>query len=107
MKTIKIENGEIRLGYEVNDLDEDTKEKVISEHREFLESNPVECEYEDGNTIFEYAEYSDEDVKENIEINSYLFDEYGEILPITTYTGKHPLSSKHSFGKRNLMCEIS
>lgn len=34
MKTIKIENGEIRKGYEITELDDDVKDKVINKWRE-------------------------------------------------------------------------
>ena len=99
MKKIIIEDGQIIHAYELDDLDEQTRQNVISEHGQFLYEN-TDCEDEDGNP--EELEYPEEsEIIENMEINGYLFDEDGELLPTvyhyegnkyqyTTYGRKHP-----------------
>ena len=98
MKTLKISNGEIRKGYEITDLSEEVKNKVISEHLAFMESLPIECEQEDGTMEDEYMEFTEEETIENIEINKYLYDEEGELLPICYHTKENEVV-RMSYGR--------
>ena len=101
MKKIIIADGQIIHGYELNDLNVDTREKVIYEHGCFL------CDVREPDEEDEDPQFPEEsEIVESIEINGYLFDEYGEIIPIVEYTGKHPLSGSFGYGKNNTPCTI-
>ena len=111
MKTIKISNGETRLGYEFKDLSEEAQNYVLSEQVNFEieimdENSPY---YEDAlkmekmqtpwflnETIF--FDHKDSLI-ETIEANNYLFDEEGEILPILYFIGEKQQITKITFGK--------
>lgn len=88
-------------GYEFNELSEEAQEKAITEHINFwmnVREYDGECpgNYEKaidkaenmqtpwflGSYIWEYCK---DEIIEEIEINNYLFDEDGELLPITNY----------------------
>jgi len=88
---------EKRQGFTYNDLCEDAQEKVIREHTEFL------VEMAEDNTE---GGFDKEYVITHLEINDYLFDEDGELLPITTHTGKDNEVLKHTWGKNEYPCEI-
>lgn len=69
MKKIIISNGETRIGYEFKDLSSEAKDKVLNWWFQDM------CEEED-------------DIVKTFEANKYLFDEQGQVLPITHfYTG--------------------
>lgn len=87
---------ENRIGFNYEDLDENVKAKVIQEHYEFL-IQTAQSEDETFNT---------DDVIENININGYLFDEDGDLLPIVTHVGKNNEVLKHTFGKHKYECSI-
>jgi len=89
---------ENRQGFTYHDLSEDVKEKVIQEHSDFL----IQTAETEEETQFDHAY-----IIEHIEINSYLFDEAGELLPITTHVGKNNEVVKHTWGKNQYPCEIS
>ncbi len=118
MKTIKIENGEVRIGYEFNDLPEDIRKKVLMqwiniEIETMNENSPywylaekmeqMQTPWFLGSEIYEHHK---DDIIETILINEFLFDEDGKILPITTHVGKDNKPIKHTFGRRELNCEI-
>ena len=92
MKTIKLENGEIRNGYEFDELSPELQGKVIDDHIQFeleimhedspyyhcaVEMEKMKTPWFTGEKILE--EYK-EDIIETIKLN-YLFDNEGEILP--------------------------
>jgi len=109
MKQIKTNDNKISLtAFEFSDLKGEAREKTLSQHYGFLtETNEVENE--SGELVQEGLEYDEDYIIENIEVNGYLFDLNGEILPITHYVGKHPFSGKHSikiFGE-NMLCSIT
>ena len=89
---------ENRIGFDYADLTEDVKQKVIQEHSEFL-IQTAESEEE--------AQFDTNYVIEHIEINGYLFDEDGDLLPIVTHVGKNNEVLKHTFGKNNYECNIT
>ena len=84
MKTVKINL------YEFNELTEQSKEKAINEAIDFLNSEPTVYEDEDGKMISEYIDHTEEDAKEFIFANEYLFFASGELANTVTYCGKHP-----------------
>jgi len=86
MKQITTTDGTFSTtGFDFRDLKGKARENAIQSHYNFLSS--VEDE-EIG--------YDEDDIIENIEVNEYIFDLNGELLPMTTYTGKHKLSGQHS-----------
>ena len=118
MKTIKISNGEIRKGYEFKDLSESAQTKVLQEQVKFeVEIMDEESPY------FEIAEEMEnlktpwfleseifhkhkQELIETIEINNYLFDEEGEILPVS-YHIKGDKVVKTTYGyKDRYLCDI-
>lgn len=80
--------------FKLSELNSIAQQKAISEHTEFLESMPVECENEEGELIDEYMKYEESEVIENIEINDYIYFEDGSLSNCTTYTGTHPKTGK-------------
>jgi len=121
MKTIKINDNWIMPGYELSDLSEEAYNKAIDDHINFW----LECrEYDEedkgdfersidkaesmhtpwftGSYIFDYCM---EEIIEELEINEYLFDEDGDIIPIQYHVGKDNKVWKMVYkGKHN--CEI-
>jgi len=61
--------------YSFNELGEQSKEKAISQHTNFL--NSVE-DFEEGEYSYDYRR---EDVISHIELNEYLFFQDGELAP--------------------------
>jgi len=119
MKRIQAVNGYVTTGYELSDLPEDTRRKVLAEHAEFL----AEIDSEDVRPAIEEAERlltpwffteialdtCEEDIVSSIEVNEYLFDQSGDLLPITEYTDGHPKTGTCSIrihGKE-VACTIS
>ena len=117
MKTIKLVNGEIRNGYEFDELSPELQGKVIDDHIQFeleimhedspyyhcaVEMEKMKTPWFTGEKILE--EYK-EDIIETIKLN-YLFDNEGEILPLITYTGKNNEILKYTFGKMNIECTV-
>ena|SRR3990167_683500 len=117
MKTIKISNGEIRNGYEFNDFDDDIKNKIIGDCIQF------EIEIMNENSDFYsdvlemekmrtpwflpevlYERHKDYFI-EIIEINEYLFDDEGRILPVTAHTKGNKVI-RHTYGKKEIECTI-
>jgi len=77
--------------YSFSELSESAKLKAIEDHREFLESLPVEIEDESGELKEYYGmEYTDSEIIENIEANEYIYFNNGEMTSCVTYTGSHP-----------------
>lgn len=104
MKVITFTRGDFtekRQGFSYNDLEEKAKQKVLQDQLTFLmETTELEEDEEE-------PEYSTEYLIESIEINDYLFDEDGELLPITTHVGKNNEVLKHTWSKKEYPCEIS
>jgi hypothetical protein len=117
MKTIKLANGEIRNGYEFDELSPELQDKAINDHIQFElevmgEDSPYwHCieEMDKMKTPWFTSEKILEDHKETIietiKLN-YLFDNEGEILPLTTYTGKNNEVVKYTFGKMDIECTV-
>lgn len=97
MKTISVNL------YQFSELSEDAKEKALIDHANFLISQPITCEDDNGNLIEEYQdEYDREYVIESIEANEYYFFQDGEMAHCTTFTGKHERAGEticHFHGK--------
>lgn len=101
MKTLKLSNGEIRIGYELDDLSPEVRKNVIIEHGNFLDETGESCENEDGEMITEYFEHSENDIIHSIDINEYLFSEDGEMLPIMYHTkGNKVVKTVFTYGKK-------
>jgi hypothetical protein len=96
MKKIKTTDGQIINGYELCDLDEKTRTAVIEEHCQFLYEND-----EDENPEIR----GEDEVIENIEINGYLFDECGGLIPICYHTKGNKVEYI-TYGKRGTRCEL-
>lgn len=92
MKILKIATGEIRHGYEYEELDENVRETVLEEMRDFLISTAESDE--EATECFE-----DSYVVDFIKANDYLFDEDGKILPVT-YHYHQDIFEKVTFGKK-------
>lgn len=101
MKRVEISNGEIRMGYEINDLEPETRQDVIDVHRSFL------CFLdEDGEDYSD--DISDDEVIDNIEINGYLFDETGCSLPITYMVKENKIvKNVYKIGNSEYECSIT
>ncbi|MDA3781152.1 MAG: hypothetical protein PF487_13145 [Bacteroidales bacterium] len=117
MKTIEINNGEVRIGYEYTDLSEDVKNKVMSDQIQFeidimdedspyyylvLKMEKMQTPWFLGEVIFENHK---NDLIETININNYLFTEDGDILPITYYTEENKIV-KTVIGNKEYDCTI-
>lgn len=117
MKTIKLQNGEIRKGYDIDELCEEARNKAINDTINFEievmdEDSPYyHCaeEMERMQTPWFLGEkiWSDHkvDIIETIKLN-WLFDEDGEILPLNTYTGKNNEVIKYTFGRKEVLCTV-
>lgn len=118
MKTIKTVSGLTLSAFEFADLKGKARENAINSHIQFLIEIGAE-EYQDS---FEKSEKMrtpwflpeilwedhEADIIANIELNGYLFDLNGDLLPVTTYTDGHRKAGKHSirvFGE-NQFCTI-
>ena len=122
MKKLTLSNGEIRIGYEFNDLSEEAKEKANNDTISFL-LDTYDEELASGNMIKavnksekmqtpwfagEYVwEYCKEEIKEMLEINRYLFNDEGEILPIMYHMNKNNEVSKITYGKKEYEVQIT
>jgi hypothetical protein len=94
MKTIKIENGEIRIGYEFKDLSKEIQNKVLWDQANFevdiMDKNSPYIEDAEEMERMRTPWFLTETIRfdreieliETIEVNQYLFDEDGEMLPI-------------------------
>lgn len=101
MKTIKTVDGEIINGYEFLDLSNDARDRVIKDHINFeidimdelspyyylaMEMERMQTPWFLGECIYE--KHLD-DLIGDIEINKYLFDKHGKILPMLYYNKKN------------------
>lgn len=117
MKTIKLINGEIRLGYEFDELSPEIAAKVINDTIDFEievmnEDSPYYCcavEMDKMKTPWFLGAKIYEDHKDNIvetiKLN-WLFDNEGEILPLTTYYSKDNKIERYSFGTKEMPCTV-
>lgn len=105
MKIIKIRSGEIRHGYELEELTPAIQEQVIAEHIEF----EISIMGDDKDHPYMYLAEEMErmktpwflsseiyrkhkaDIIDSIKINEYLFDKKGEMLPILRTYEKNKL----------------
>ena len=116
MKKIKIENGEVRNGYEFKDLTNEVKESIINEYINFEievmdEDSPyIHCaeRMEEMQTPWFLGSYiydnHKDDIIETIVVNEYLFDIAGDIIHII----HHDATGKYTFkcGKTEYKCTI-
>ena len=117
MKTIKLVNGEIRNGYEFDELSPELQDKAINDMIEFeleimdkdssyyhcaVEMDEMKTPWFTGEKIYEDHK---EDIIETIKLN-YLFDNEGKILDLITYVGKNNEVIKYTFGKMNIECTV-
>lgn len=84
MRTIKINL------YRFEELIEEAKERAINEALNFLDSEPVEYETENGEMKSEYLDHTEEEAEDFIKANEYLFFADGEQAHTITYCGTHP-----------------
>ena len=73
MKKIKKGNELLLKGYEIDELKNNIKNKLIREHQEFLTG------------LLDYIP-SEKETEEDIKMNGYLFTEEGIHIPITYHT---------------------
>ena len=117
MKNIKISNGNLINAYEFTDLDNDSQSKVLDEQINF------EIDIMNEDSIYYYLVEEMEkmhtpwflgseiyhkhksDLIENININGYLFDEEGEILPIQ-YHMKGNKIVKMTYGRKQYLAQF-
>ena len=122
-KTIKISNGEVRIGYEFDELSEEAKNKVIEKFISYAieDTHVAMCNDEDHPLIYLVHEMEEMQTpwflgqvvweKESdfvmgmIKDNGYLFDEDGNIIPIR-YHYKGDELVKTSFGDKEYFCVI-
>jgi hypothetical protein len=98
MKILKISNGEIRHGYEIEELEGNPLQKVVEDLQEFLY---IVAEDDDERANAGDPSY----IKDFAEANGYLFDEDGNQLPLTyQYSGNQLV--KVTFGKNHHDVEI-
>lgn len=76
--------------YSFSELSKEAQRKAVREHQEFM----ANVSLSDGDN---YADMSDEELIENIELNEYIFFQDGILAHCTTYTGKHPQSGTTEF----------
>jgi len=117
MKTIKLQNGEIRKGYEFADLTKDIQNNILDSQIDF----EIEIMQEDS-PYYYLAEKMEKmqtpwflgqeiyhkhkaDLIETININGYLYDEEGEMLPICYHT-KGSEIIKMTYGKKEYLAEF-
>ena len=118
MKTIKLSNGEIRKGYEFNDLSEEAQSKVLENQIQFEievmdeESPYYECQLEMERMLTPwflgqeiYSEHK-ADLIDTIQVNGYLFDEEGEMLPVTYHMKKNNEVDFMTYGKKEYKAEF-
>ena len=91
MKTL-----EINL-YKFEELSDEAKDKAINEALNILDSEPTEYENENGEIVNEFVEHTEEDAKEFILINDYLFFKNGTLAHTVTYCGNHPKAGQSEF----------
>ena len=91
MRTLKINL------YKFDELSEEAKNKTIYEALNILDSEPIECENENGEIVYEYVEHTEEYAKEFILINDYLFFKNGTLAHTVTYCGDHPRAGQSEF----------
>ena len=84
--------------YNIDELEEDVRDKVLSEHRDFLLSMFDAGEYD---WDMDYETYRDnlteEDIIENINANEYLYYVDGTMAYTIRYTGKHERAGERVF----------
>ena len=98
---------EIKI-YSFSELTPEAQQKAIDQHRNFLESLPVEIENESGELEEIYGlRYEESEIIENIEVNEYLFFFNGDLCSATTYTGKHPEAGKTEVIHKGVIYELN
>lgn len=92
MKTVQINL------YQFSELSEKAQQKAIYQHADFLLSEGLEVENEEGQIEITYPhEIEDNDVIESIEANEYYFFASGDLATVVKYCGDHPESGKIEF----------
>ena len=91
MKTL-----EINL-YKFEELSNEAKETAIYEALNILDSEPVECENENGEIVYEYFEHDESQAEQFIDVNDYLFFKDGTLAHTVTYCGNHPKKGHSEF----------
>lgn len=71
-------NVEVNL-FPFKELSEESKRLAIDNHHSFMKSIGTTVEDEDGEIKTVYPDYFEEDIIDNIEVNSYLFYENGKL----------------------------
>ena len=119
MKIITLENGEVRHGYQFIDLCEDSQNKVLDDQVQFEidimdENSPyynIAIKMERMQTPWflgeEIYHNHKDDLIDNIDANGYLFDEYGDILPVTYHINNKNECIKTTFGKHEILCTLT
>jgi len=117
MKTIKLVNGEVRNGYSYNELPEDIQDKILNNWINVdIETMTEESDYyylaekmENMGTPWflgeEIYKHHKNDILEIIEINKYLFNDEGEMLPILYHMIDNKIDHI-TYGKKDIICTI-
>lgn len=82
--------------YSFSELADESKEKAIEDHAEFLNNLPESRD-----------QYSREETIDSIEANDYLFFDDGIIANCTSYTGEHEKNGKTEFHFHGSTIDIS
>ena len=91
MKTL-----EIKL-YSFEELTKEAKQKAIDKAIEWLDSEPIEYENENGEIVYEYFEHDESQAEQFIDVNDYLFFKNGTLAHTVTYCGNHPKTGRSEF----------
>lgn len=83
--------------YKFEELTEGAKEKAINEAIEFLNSEPIEYENENGEIVYKYFEHDKSQAEQFIDVNDYLFFKNGTLAHTVTYFGNHPKTGQSEF----------
>ena len=91
MKTVQI------TLFAFNELNATAQQKAISEHLDFMDSEPESYENEEGEMVSEYIEHTETDAYESINANDYLFFNDGTLASVIHFPGKHPRAGQAEF----------
>ena len=91
MKTL-----EIKL-YNFEELTKEAKQKAIEQAIEFLDSEPIEYENENGEIVYEYFKHNESQAEQFIDVNDYLFFKNGTLAHTVTYCGNHTKTGQSEF----------
>lgn len=92
--------------YSLDELSQESKDVAIQEHKDFLDSMPIDFEDEDGNLNEQYHSHSEQETIDNIYANEYIYFGDGTLANCTTYTGKHPKAGTTEFNFKGKIYKV-